>query len=100
MSYSYSTDTAMPREVKKLLLEAWNNQQWVYDRLDDKWYTPEEFKAEWSKHVTPHNINRYMARSPEAGIAESLACLRRGLERAEEFHKKLQGYYGVGLRRK
>ncbi|MFB2118922.1 hypothetical protein [Parapedobacter sp. 2B3] len=41
-----------------------------------------------------------MARSPEAGIAESLAYLHRALERAEEFHKKLQGYYEVELRRK
>jgi len=90
----------MPREVKKLLLAAWNNHQWIYDRLDGKWFTPEEFKAEWHIHVTTHNINRYMARSPELGIAESLENLRRVLERTVELHKKLQGYYEVELRRK
>ena len=45
-------------------------------------------------------FENFMPRSPEMGIAESLAGLHRALERAEEFHKKLQAYYEVGLRRK
>ncbi len=82
------------------MLDAWNKQQWIYDRLDDKWYTPEEFKTEWTVLVTAYNLDRFVTRSPELGIAESLGRLRRELERAEQFHKKLQGYYEVGLRRK
>ncbi|WP_188506412.1 hypothetical protein [Parapedobacter pyrenivorans] len=91
---------SIPKAVKQLMLDAWNKQQWIYDRLDDKWYTPEEFKTEWTVLVTAYNLERFVARSPELGIAESLETLRRALERAEEFHKKLQGYYEVGLRRK
>ena len=83
-----------------MLLDAWNKQQWIYDQLDDKWYTPEEFKTEWTVLVTDYNLDRFTARSPEFGISESLERLRRELERAEELHKKLQGYYEVGLRRR
>jgi hypothetical protein len=90
----------IPKAVKRMLLDAWNKQQWIYDQLDDAWYTPEEFKAKWKLLITDYNLNRFVARSPELGIAESLENLRRALERAEEFHKKLQGYYEVGLRRK
>lgn len=50
--------------------------------------------------VTAYNLDRFAARSPELGIAESLERLHRELERAEEFHKKLQGYYEVGLVRR
>ncbi|PPK98239.1 hypothetical protein SAMN05444682_11824 [Parapedobacter indicus] len=83
-----------------MLLDAWNKQQWIYDQLDNAWYTPEEFKTKWKLLVTDHNLNRFVARSPEFGIAESLENSRRALERAEELHKKLQGYYEVELRRK
>lgn len=91
---------SIPKAVKQLMLDAWNKQQWIYDRLDDKWYTPEEFKTKWSVLVTDYNLGRFVARSPELGIAESLERLRRELERAEEFQKKLEAYYEVGLRRK
>lgn len=91
---------SIPKAVKQLMLDAWNKQLWIYDRLDDKWYTPEEFKTEWTVLVTAYNLDRFVARSPELGIAESLESLRRALERAEEFHKKLQAYYEVGLKRK
>lgn len=90
----------IPKAVKRMLLDAWNKQQWIYDQLDNAWYTPEEFKAKWKLLVTDYNLNRFVARSPEFGIAESLENLRRALERAEELHKKLQGYYEVGLRRR
>ena len=57
---------------------------------DDVWYTPEEFKAKWKLLVTDYNLNRFVARSPEFGIAESLENLRRALARAEKC-KKIAG---------
>lgn len=74
----------IPKAVKRMLLDAWNKQQWIYDQLDNAWYTPEEFKAKWKLLVTDYNLNRFVARSPEFGIAESLENLRCALERAEK----------------
>ncbi len=90
----------IPKAVKQLMLDAWNKQQWIYDQLTDEWYTPEEFKAKWALLVTDYNLGRFVARSPDLGISESLETLRKALERAEAFHAKLKGYYEVTLGRK
>jgi len=94
------TTELIPKPIKQLMLDACNKQQWIYDQLDKKWYTPEEFKATWRVLATERNLSRYIVRSPEAGIAESLEGMRHALERTEELHRKMQRYYELRLERR
>lgn len=95
-----SAQPQMPREVKALLLEAWNKELWIHDQLTGTWYTPEEFKAEWHKHVTSYNLHRYIAESPKQAVAASLQGVKRTLEQAEALQAKIDAYYATRLERK
>ncbi|SFC80334.1 hypothetical protein SAMN05421747_1292 [Parapedobacter composti] len=88
------------KQVKKLLLEAWNKHQWIYDKLEDKWYTPEEFKAQWKLLVTDYNLRRYETREPYLGWKESLERIDRQLKAADDFRRKIEAYYKMDLKRK
>jgi len=94
------TTELIPKPIKQLMLDAWNRHQWIYDQLDKKWYTPEEFKAMWKVLAIERNLSRYVVRSPEMGIAESLEGMRLALERAEELQRKLLRYYEWRLERR
>jgi len=95
-----STNIKLPRAVKALLLDAWNQQLWIYDQLTGTWFTPEEFKAEWHLHVTSYNLHRYIAKSPKEAVADSLKGVKRTLEQTEALQAKIDAYYSTRLERK
>ncbi len=90
----------IPKAVHDMLKDAWVKHWWIYDKLDDKWFTPEEFKANWQKYVTAYNLNRYEARSPHLGLRESLSKVEAALRSAATFQEKLERYYQFDLKRK